>query len=216
MTAANPLRAYEVQEDFEQNGGVYFARHAIEARRVGASEHNDGELRGMTCRRAPWADRYAPGPVPKLAMLGAGWWFECSGCTQRIDDGGEDDDGEQMAPVEIGDAIYCSPTCRHQDLEDRAARKIGELAAIQEMRARLWARRPGVTFLGGDHAYINRHDGELEVRQVIVWFTFPGATVGRCTYRSDKVGEDPEVWLARADEQAWNAWCDQLDRAAAP
>ena len=84
--AAKPLLAYAVTEDFEGMGGIVFARSNIEARKWGAREYNDGELGGMTCKRVPWADRYASErDIPISAMVDVGWHFECHGCGRRID-----------------------------------------------------------------------------------------------------------------------------------
>ena len=50
------LKAFAVQEDCEGTGGIYYAEHAITAKKRFANENNDGELNGITCQRAPWAD----------------------------------------------------------------------------------------------------------------------------------------------------------------
>ena len=87
VTPEKPLKAYSVQETCEGTGGIVFAKHAVVARRVGASIYGDGDFSGVTCRRAPWADEFADrGGVPASAAIWAGWWFECTGCGRRIDE----------------------------------------------------------------------------------------------------------------------------------
>jgi len=50
------MKAFIVNEPCEGYGDVFFAKFAIEARKQGANEFNDGELAGMTCRRCPQLD----------------------------------------------------------------------------------------------------------------------------------------------------------------
>lgn len=84
---ALPLKAYSVCEREEGTGSIFFARHAISARRAGANEHSDGELYGVRCNRAPWADQFAEtGIVPVSVMVENGWFFECHGCGVRINE----------------------------------------------------------------------------------------------------------------------------------
>ncbi|SEM52789.1 hypothetical protein SAMN05192583_0521 [Sphingomonas gellani] len=70
IRAPKPLKAYTVLEHDERTGAIYFARHAIVARKAGAAEYGDGELSYVTCNRAPWADRFADtGAVPAAVMV---------------------------------------------------------------------------------------------------------------------------------------------------
>ncbi len=93
------MKAYAVQEDYEGTGAIIFAKHAIQARRWGANEFNGGELGGMTCRRAPWADQYAPGPIPAEVMMEHGWSFLCVRCERRVLD--------LQEAVIAKDNVYC-------------------------------------------------------------------------------------------------------------
>ena len=82
-----PVRAYVVLENDERSGAIYFARHAITARKAGANEYGDGELSYVTCNRAPYADQFAEtGMVPASVLVENGWHFECGSCGHRIDD----------------------------------------------------------------------------------------------------------------------------------
>lgn len=64
----NSLKAYYVLEDCENTGGIVFARSSAEARREGSREFGDGDFNWGRARRVPWADGYAPGPVPFKMM----------------------------------------------------------------------------------------------------------------------------------------------------
>src|SRR5690606_20613022 len=73
-------------ETYEYQGAIIFAKSNIEARRWSANEFNDGELVGMSVKRAPWADKYGSGSkIPAADMVDAGWHFECSYSGARID-----------------------------------------------------------------------------------------------------------------------------------
>jgi len=205
---SRPLLAYIVQEEDEGTGGVVFARHAIVARRNGANEYNGGDFYGLTCRRAPWADRYAPGPVPKLSMIDRGWWFECSGCQRQIKDEADPDSEFEVssaAALEIGDAVYCSSGCRRNHLDEQADRKSREELAKQRLRRELWEKVPGITLLGDDHAYVVCEDGRWVERQVVVYFSFPGAEHGPSTFRYE-IGHAASLWVPGGDHDAWLAW----------
>jgi len=110
------LRAYSVTEEDEQTGGIVFARSSAESRRIGSSKFGDGDFNWGQARRAQWADRYAPGPVPTLVMLANGWWFTCASCERRIVDSADVDDAESEVSsehaVEHGVTLYWRPVGR--------------------------------------------------------------------------------------------------------
>lgn len=204
-----PLRAYAVQEDTEGTGDIHYARHDIEARKAGANEHGGGDLAGISCKRAPWADQYAPGPCPRLVMIDHGWWFECSGCGRTVRDDPSVEDGERshLKAIEIAGAVYCTPICRRDSLRRKNTEATRKTQAIQRMRDQLWKRVPGITLTARtDHAHVVRDNGKWIVKQVRVGFTFPGCQHGDGTYGFDKPGEAPQVRIARADLEAFEAW----------
>lgn len=215
MTTTTPLLAYCVQEQDELTGGFVFARSSAEARRVGSQQFGSGDFAWGRARRAQWADKYAPGPVPKLAMIDHGWWFECHGCQIKICDDMRDeetDDPLDLKPVEYGSAIYCSEACRDDWLEERRQRRFEEAVAIAELSALLAERLPGIEIVARDghlvpHAYVVRQaDGSWAPQQCSVGFTFPGCKVGLASYRYDKIGEEPRVSVCNGDLDAWNEW----------
>lgn len=71
------MKAFIANEPYENRGDVFFANHNIVARRMAADELNDGELVGMTCRRAPGLD-HLEGDRRAIVweLLEMGWWFD--------------------------------------------------------------------------------------------------------------------------------------------
>ncbi len=118
MTAApkpRPLRAYAVLETCENTGGIVFAQHAIVARRWGSCEYADGDITSVTCRRAPWADRFASlGAVEARAAVAHGWRFECHGCGMNTDEYGLADDEKDVDGVigTMDSLVFCCSACR--------------------------------------------------------------------------------------------------------
>ena len=150
------LLAYRVTGHDEEYTTIQFAKTNAPARREGAAEI-DAEWEGVTCERAPEFDRFAAlGYVPALALLEAGWWHECHGCTRRVGvdqmDSSLDDWGNtsphayvpEEPPMNItvlDEMVFCSPTCLgHYQAERRAW-------AAKESHARAEAARlyPGLT-----------------------------------------------------------------------
>jgi hypothetical protein len=202
------LKAYVVLEDCENTGDVFFAKHAIVARRLGAHEFNDGEFKGITCRRAPWADQYAPGPVPFKAKFAQGWWQECQGCGQTIREDAEDDDGNliDFDIVEFGDCVYCTPACRETHLIEMAETDRIKAAVVGHLTDRILRTMPGAVIAGRHHVYVRSGPWPPAVQQGSVEFTFPGARYGMCCLRFDKVGEKPHFSVPRGDMPAFNRW----------
>lgn len=134
-TQEKPLKAYEVRESGEGCCTIEFATSGVAARRNGAGELCVDFEDIESCCRAPWADEYAPGPVPVRATLAAGWWHTCSGCQCTFDaEGrrdGEFDREDAFDPVDAGSSPFCSPTCMMVDWAERRGRQAREHAAIE-------------------------------------------------------------------------------------
>lgn len=212
-TKSLPLKAYTVLEDNENTGDIFFARHAIVARRLGANEFNDGELGGLTCRRAHWADKYAKaGHVPFTAKFDYGWWIECTGCGATIREGAdeeEDDDGDPVEPydlVERGDCVFCRPACYDRWKADRAETKRIKEETIGEMTDMLLRLVPGAVLTGDSHVYVSYHEKPRRAQQCVIHFAFPGMLIGSASYRFDKAGEKPTVLVCRGDLYAFSHW----------
>lgn len=130
------LKAYKVREPDEGNCVIVYADKNVVARRQGAVELGCEFDEVESCTRAPWADQYAPGPVPLHASLAAGWRHGCCGCGCEFDADGicglEDDDQPEIDPVQDNKAMaYCSPGCMMASWQKRQAQKAREAAAIE-------------------------------------------------------------------------------------
>lgn len=80
------LKAFACMEPYENTGGILFAKSNIEARKWAANEWHDGDIAGMSVKRAQWADKYGSGSkIPIADMVDVGWHFECMWSGLRID-----------------------------------------------------------------------------------------------------------------------------------
>jgi len=208
-----PLKAYAVTEPEESTGAIVFAVDNIRARKIGAAEYNDGELGGMTCKRAPWADLYQAEGVPASVMVDHGWHFECHGCSRRIDSDMADwryhvHDGtpfrialklarryrkwtpDRMIGTQYG--AFCTTECYDDHIAYEVERKRRQDRAIDRFKTIVARRFPGVEFVhddrtwgNGHHAYATTEKGKWVVRQVSVSFNFPGMKYGPASLRWD-------------------------------
>lgn len=113
-------KAYLVQCNYTNEGDVIFASSPIVARRWGASEFNDGELGGMSVRRAPQFDALrGDRRAINRALLAMGWEW---------DDGliSEDQDGPKPF-VSVKGTVYRSwwdwLLERESDIRERVRRE---------------------------------------------------------------------------------------------
>lgn len=122
---SKPLKAYHVSEPDEGYGAIVYATNSATARREGANELNIEWEDVDTCRRAPEFDQFAPGPVPKMAMLASGWWFTCYHCDRKISEDMAEEledaglDSAQFGAVEDATGIYCSSACQMARFHER-------------------------------------------------------------------------------------------------
>lgn len=169
-----PMKAYIVREDSDGNCVIAFATNGATARREGGRELNLEFDEVESCVRAPWADQYAPGPVPMRAMLDHGWWFDCSHCGVKFDAEDrrvydEDDRDDELDPVESGKAHYCSPTCMMKHWAERRDRTVRGIAVIEAALTR-WPMATGVT--ANEYVKAPRYSsGDYQWR---AQFTLPG------------------------------------------
>lgn len=132
------LKAYEVREPDEGHCEIVFAEKSVVARREGANELGCEFEEVESCTRAPWADQYAPGPVPLHATLAHGWWHSCSGCGCEFDAKGmrgnefeEDKPRPAIDPLQDSEhSNYCRVGCMMADWQKRQEIKAREAAAI--------------------------------------------------------------------------------------
>jgi hypothetical protein len=204
------LKAYTVH-DGGDHSVIVFALHNVVARREGANEMDCGFNEVDYCTRSPEFDAYAPGPVPPLAAIEHGWWFECSCCGRKVDsdvcqsayDDGEDPD--LFGAVADGRAVYCSETCRQREFSGRRAREAAEVALIEVFEAEF----VDATIL---HVYADMDGNRLKAptspaagRRVndgsAISFRFPG---GKGSARWQHGHE--LLWVDREDVAAFCAW----------
>ena len=197
------LKAYVVNDDFEGHSVIEFAERAVVARRNGAAELS-ADFGDVSCRRAPWADEFAPGPVPpKECIERGGWWYECTcGCGRRIDNQGgthdydlDGDDGElnPMAPVYVGQSVYWNQACLDNDERERREREEQAERDQAEAEAAVLAKFPFATDIKALRGYCKN-------RLLQADFRFPGG-LSRATWT---IG-DSVVSVAVRDVETWKA-----------
>ena len=204
------LKAYVVTEEWgEGHAAVVFAAKSVVARREGANELNS-EFGDVSCKRAPWADDLAPGPVsPKDCIELGGFWYECAcGCGRKIDNEGgqhsydlDGDDGElnPMDPVYVGTGeVFWNQACKDND--DREAQERKDKAARDQAgaEAAVLAKWPFATEIKAYRGYDGTAGGKHDV--LYAGFRFPG---GQWT-ASWAIGAET-ISVPRGDADAWNA-----------
>lgn len=201
------LKAYAVH-DGDESSDVVFAPRAASAAVKGANVL-EADVECVEVTRIAWADKFCPGPVPRLELIAHGWWFECSGCYRKIDDNEIDEDAEDqrpIEPIETKGALWCCAECRDDYIADQKARRAAEYIAIAELAEKARAALPGVTLTDSVHAYVVRTGSIYMPEQVWVSFTFPGMTIAPGQYRYEHAGEEPAVFICFGDKSAWEAF----------
>lgn len=200
-TLAKLLKAYEVHDGDEQT--VYaFATNSATARREGANEMDTDFESVSYCRRAAWADEYAPGPVPVIALIDRGWWFECFHCSRRvhadmhedIHDEGLDPDDFEITP-RGKDNVFCSKECA---AVERAEWRMN-VEAQDALHELVTSKYPGCT-ITSVYVYGTRLDVPAKgTSNCSARFTFPGGQYD-AEYR---FGEG--TFVSKVDIDAFNA-----------
>jgi len=181
--------AFLVQETDEWTGDIIFARSPIEARRYGAQEFNDGELGGMSVKRARWADQFAGKGVPARELIARGWHFEgCPSCGVRLEESALYDAGKRVDDVvgTTGGLAYCCARCRWREMKRARRLKAEGQRAIDALKAVVAARFPGAQFCDKprDGHRWHHHAHVVEGRRggyhwlaVMVALAFPGMRI---------------------------------------
>lgn len=215
------LLAYMVTEPYENTGGVIFAQTAIVARRIGANEWHDGDISGMTVRRAADLDRYAPGPVPASAMIAKGWWFECSGCGATINEDWLYDRGLSVEGVRGTDSgpVFCCARCEGEYRDIARAEETAGQAVIRGLIERI-RQRFGDVEIGKTRHYTTMMDGHLTTQEAEVEFVFPGHRFGPASLRlasyhpqRDALPPSFSFYCCNGDREAFEAFAKETDRA---
>lgn len=213
MNAPTPMRApkaYAVSDD--EHAEIVFANSIRRARTLGASLLGcDGdELDDV--KRAPEFDEFGSRRAITAAdFLDRGWWFECAGCSNRVDASGgpeweREDDDEDTGPsfhLYHPRSVWCSDRCREADLRDRFDSRARECALCEEVTQQALQRWPGIEIR---YAYANAHaKGGTPSASVSFWAPGLDATdtvewrLGRDTVQVPSRGID-----------AWNSFVSSL------
>jgi hypothetical protein len=211
------LKAYSVTEHDENRGEIYFAKHAIVARRLGADQYGDSELSNVSCRRVPWADKFAAqGDIPIYDLINNGWHFECHGCGGQMDSDWFYDNNLKLegAVGSMRTPTFCCAQCQIEDEHRNALLKDQRTEAIEMMKGVLLRRFPTAEVIEKDtHAYVTGDHPSFVWEQVIIRFKYPGMKYGPAELRLDrKYGKPgphrPEFTCCGGDVEAFNAWAE--------
>jgi hypothetical protein len=228
------LKAYAVIENYESTGAIFFAKHAVTARRLGANEYADGDFSGVSCKRAKWADKYAGQVVPVSDLVAHGWRFECSGCGVTIDDTLHEWQERAFHFESLSDMlkiarryrnwspsdiighqhsqVFCDQRCKDEYEAHEAERKRRQENALQAMRLKVLKRFPNAQFSDdGNHAYARYDKGRWKVQQCWAAFIFDGMKYGPAKLIWDAPGsyrklEKAHFTCCSGDKDAFEAW----------
>jgi hypothetical protein len=220
QSAQRQLKAYTVLEEFENTGGIVFARHAVTARRLGADRYAEGNFSLVTCRRAKWADGYAEtGIVPASGMVWDGWHFECHYCGARIDRDLEPFKGWTPDHV-IGRGeglVFCHKGCQAAHDHESAFAERLKVRTFAHYAQKLARRFPGITVrpigyaVRSSHVYVNGG----RIKQVVIDFDWPGQKIGPAAFRWDSnVSGGKGFTCCFGDKEAFEAFVAGSKKAA--
>lgn len=192
----HPGKAYTVREDDEGFAVVVFAQTSAKARRLGASRFGLSPDEVDDCYRSPEFDGWAGvGKVPPLALIEAGWRFECSHCGHMLSSDAEGPEGEELSLVADGDRVYCHEGHLMGHWQERRLRQARVHAVIEacELRFQGWP-------IFGLRAYEHYLEGGRDTVPCCD-FDFPGRK--GLLARWDLGSSD--VLLSACDVDAWHA-----------
>jgi hypothetical protein len=188
MMGAKRVKAYQVH-DGDEGWEVVFATNSATARREGANGIGCDWEDIESCRRMPVLDQYAPGPVPALAMIDAGWNFECHNCGEMVD-------SDNSEAVCTGRIVYCCEQCSQIDWAKRRANKNAQVALIE-----LFASKFPECTIKRVHVYGQKLEARKPREGMLssVSFDFPGGKYGATFEYGSEL-----CWVAQGDLDAWN------------
>ncbi|MBE4178030.1 hypothetical protein HJ095_23190 [Vibrio parahaemolyticus] len=187
--------AWQVREDSEGHCCIVFHHHALAARREGAETLGE-DFEYVECDRAPQFDHYADkGHVPPMALLEAGWWFECHHCGHQVMSDGRDE--EEDTPLDkvvtVGQAVYCNQKCKNGHELEKSKRE----QAFNRFKKLVKEKRPDLNF--------TEFEGGWPRITMIAKFTFPGSKYGGSA--RDQNGNGEITWyISNGDQEAWDKY----------
>lgn len=216
-------RAYICVAEQSGEGGVVFAETNLAARKIAADEWNDGELAGLSVRRAPGLDQYSDtGRVPASVLIcDYGWhWDGCCHCGQYLDDESLRNDGKDPALVVgfDGGQVFCDQSCADAARDQKAQEDAAGQAVLSALIERLHRRFGPVTIVRTHH-FTRCRDGLCTTEQAVVDFDFPGQQHGMAALRyEDRIvpgrtsimPHDLYLVCPRGDVATFEAWAAGL------
>ena len=193
------VKAYVVT-DWEGNAAVVFEKSNTAARRKGAQELDMLDEGVMSCYRDKNLEQYAPGPIPAITLVKHGWWFECLGCGDEIDDDTE-------YPVEEGDRVWCSQECRDKYTELEEKKKEIEATEIEKYTKVVLDRCPEAV-ITDSHVYISNSIPKC----VRIEFSFPEMKYGAHFQWDRSLTPEGNFYVANGDMDAWNRSIEKKSR----
>ncbi len=136
------IKAYKVEAGWGDKCCVVFATNNATARREGAQDMDISWEEVESCRRAQEFDQYAPGPIPPMAYIENGWWWECFNCGRRVSEDMADEienDGlnpDDFTPTPDGQRIYCCHACLMQDWHSKRANENARANLIEVVESK--------------------------------------------------------------------------------
>ncbi len=179
MSTDKQVKAFIVETDDPEDAVIRFATTNVAARRYGANEIGC-DFNQVSCKRMPWADKYAETGIPHSAFIANGFWYSCATCGETVD-------SDTESPAYGMDLVFCCENCKDAEVADRKAEADRRQACVDAARTKF----PGITEVRG----WARND------QQEATFLFPGGTFAVTWV----VGEET-VHVAQVDVTAWNAW----------
>jgi hypothetical protein len=180
------VKAYICIETYECQGGVVFAETNLAARKIASYEWNDGELGGLSVRRAPNLDKYYGKGVPAWDLIvNHGWrWEGCCNCGQSLDYDDLEDVGKDPTKVVGYDGclVFCDQKCKDEYTKDEQEKDATGNAFLSAMIDRL-KKRFGDIEIARTHHFTTKRDGYCTTEQAIVDFDFPGRKYMHASWR---------------------------------
>lgn len=197
------LKAYEVRESDEGHCVIRFATSNAAARREGADELGTDWYGIESCQRKPEFDQYAPGPVPPLALIEHGWWFECVWCGRQVSNDMDEEDDEGMPlpdgpAVAIGQSVFCCAEHAAQQM----ARWRGNAAAKNALCELIYTHWPEAQVV---HVHVYGDRLEYQDPAQGGWLTSIEFRLPGLKYPVEYHWGCPDMWVTQHDVDAFKA-----------
>jgi hypothetical protein len=210
-------KAYIIHDDNEGYGTIAFHQHRIVAfingiRQLGGDAD---EMSYYSCRRAANLDKYAEkGEVPASVLIEYGWYIECVGCGETIDDDLLYDNNLTTDDVQgtLWDA-YCSKECEDSFKTQKQQEHLAKNRALTRAKAALMRRLTPTQYKQIEFddtklwsaVEMDHKDGVICVTKTKLYFRFPGSTGNSAHIELDESGR-VTFYVSQLNLDAYNAW----------